>query len=73
MTSELMILSCDQCVAGKQNCYWKTRGPGCFRCFHRKIKCSVVREKPKRKEKGKSRELGPETEAEEEDGKLTEV
>ena len=63
-----MAPSCDQCVAGKQGCYRKTRGPGCFRCYHRKIKCSLVGEKPRRKEKGKNRELVAETEAEEDGG-----
>ena len=45
-----MVPSCRQCERGGNDCYKKTRGPGCLRCAEWKIKCSVVEEQQKKKE-----------------------
>ena len=45
-----MVPSCHQCKRGGNDCYKKTRGPGCLRCMEQKIKCSTVEDQWKKKE-----------------------
>ena len=45
-----MVPSCRQCEQGGNDCYKKTRRPGCLRCTEQKIKCSAVEEQRKKKE-----------------------
>ena len=41
-TTKQNIPPCSQCVAAKVPCHGKTRGPGCWRCYKRKMGCSAV-------------------------------
>ena len=56
--------SCSQCTTGSAVCYGKSRGPSCWRCFKRKMSCSLVVQKRKKEEKGKGRVVEEEEEPE---------
>lgn len=34
--------ACSQCTVANVVCYGKTRGPGCWRCYKRKVGCSAA-------------------------------
>jgi hypothetical protein len=40
-----MAKPCERCVATKATCYRKARGPGCWGCSQRKVRCSAVTER----------------------------
>jgi hypothetical protein len=43
---------CTSCVGSRTICYAKTRGPGCWRCFKRKQKCSLAGKRAEEGEEG---------------------
>ena len=64
---------CNQCVAAQADCLDKTRGPGCWQCYKRKIACSAAgagrkwketEEKKEKGTKGKGKEKEQRTERE---------
>ena len=56
--------SCSQCTTGSAVCYGKSCSPSCWRCYKRKINCSLVVQKRKKEEKGKGRVVEDEEEPE---------
>src|ERR1700761_7345457 len=55
---------CSQCTAGSAVCFGKSRGPSCWRCYKRKMSCSLVVQKRKKEEKGKGCAMEEEEEPE---------
>ena len=51
-----MEVPCKQCVAIQATCYKKMRGPGCWGCSKRKMKCSMAAPQEARKSRGKKGE-----------------
>ena len=51
-----MEVPCQGCVAIQATCYKKTRGPSCWGCSKRKMKCSMAAPREARKSGGKKGE-----------------